>query len=411
MKKKQAEQFEEALQRAARGDQNDEELAELLNIAQWASALDEPVPEAPHRLRPGRQKFLTEAVRLRTERQKGRKERVGIMGIRKLAVALVAVLLLFGLVFGVGQAAADSLPGDPLYGVKVSVGQARLALTSDPQARAAVSRTLAETRMDEVEALLAQQKPVDEATAERVRVQLTTALEAAVQEQNGIAAGALEQLATAVQQRQRTMETMAGETPQQPVRQILRVMERVRQEAHAGAGDPAGLRQRIRQGTPAVPAVLPDPNRTPAQGEPPSSEQPGPMGPKATDSPGLGPQPTMEPGGGPGPGPQPTMEPGGGPGPGPQPTMEPGAGPGPGPQPTMEPGGGPGPQPTAEPGAGPGPGPQPTMEPGAGPGPGPQPTMEPGGGPGPGPQPTMEPGGGPGPGPQPGSGQGGATSG
>jgi hypothetical protein len=382
MNRRKEERFEEALQREAEGGAVQTELAPLMRTAQKVRALAEPVPPPPHQLAPGRQRLLAEAARLRAG-TRGQKERVRMTGVMKLGTALITLILVSGLVFGAGQVMADSLPGEPLYSLKLAVEAARLAWTTGPEAQADLSLAHAEERMDEVEELLQQQRAVDSATAERVQQQLQAALESAAREQNRMAAENLERLALAIQQRQQTMEKLAGESPQEPVRQILRVMERVREEAHAGAGDPDGLRQRLRYGTPPVPTALP--SHTPGQGEPQRTGQPGPQGPHATEAPG----------GGPGPGPQPTMEPGSGPGPGPQPTMEPGSGPGPGPQPTTEPGSGPGPgpQPTMEPGSGPGPGPQPTVEPGSGPGPGPQPTVEPSGDPGPGSQPADKPGG------------------
>jgi hypothetical protein len=387
MSRREAEQFEEMLRRGAEGKTVEPRLASLVETARRASTLAAPPPPPPHRLAPGRQRLLAEAVRLQAKKTKKRKERVPMTGIVKLETVLIASILVFGLMLGVGQVMADSLPGEPLYGLKLAVEEVRIALTTAPQARADLSLTVAEERLDEVEALLEQQKTVDHTTAERLQQQLDVALRAAVQEQNAAASETLQKLALSIQQRQRTMEKLAGASPEEPLRQIMREMERVREEARAGAGDPDGLRQRLRHGTPPVPTMLPNPSHTPepkhtpTQGEPQRTDQPGPQGPHATDVPGPGPQPTMEPGGGPGPGPQPSTEPGVGPGPGPQPTTEPGGNPDPGPQPTHEPGGNPdpGPQPTTEPGGNPDPGSQPTTEPGGNPDPGPQPTHEPGG--------------------------------
>jgi hypothetical protein len=346
MNRQEAERFEEALQGGTEGEPLEGRLASLVETARQAQGLAGPVPPPPHRLAPGRQRLLAEAARLRAETKERRKEQRWMTGVMKLGTALIALILVSGLVFGAGQVMAGSLPGEPLYNLKLTAEEIRLALTTAPEARADLTLTLAEERIDEVTTLLEQNRPVDDATAARVQQQLEVALETAVQQQNAAAAGTLQQLALAIQQRQRTMEKLMAESPQPPMRQLLRVMEQVREEAHAGAGDPAGLRQRLRYGMPAVPTVIPSPSHTPVRGEPQQTGQPGPQGP----------QPTVEPGSGPGPGPQPTMEPGGGPGPGPQPTMEPGRGPGPGPQPTMEPGGdgGPGSQPGSKPGGGPG---------------------------------------------------------
>ncbi|MFN2166547.1 MAG: DUF5667 domain-containing protein, partial [Anaerolineae bacterium] len=253
-------------------------------------------------------------------------------GVMKLGTALLALVLVVGLTFGASQAAAGSLPGEPLYGLKLAVEETRLALTSDLEAQAALNLVLAEERLDEVTALLEQGQPVGAETTARVEQQLQAAFDAAP-------AHMLEGLAVAIQQRQRTMEQLAGDAPDEPLQQLIREMERVRQEAHAGQGDPQGEQQRLRQGTPADPTVMP----------PGADHTPGPAGPKATDQPGPGPA-----------GPQPTDQPGTGPGPNPSYTPEPA-----GPQPTDQPG--PGPTQSPSPGGGDAPGePHPSQQPGHG---------------------------------------------
>jgi hypothetical protein len=110
--------------------------------------------------------------------------------------------------------------------------------------------------LDEVAALLQQERQVSGATAERVQPQLEAALRAAVQEQDEAAAGSLQQLAEAIQQRQRTMQRLAGDAPQAPVWLILREMEGVRQEAQAGAGDPADLLEHIYEAARGVEGMM-----------------------------------------------------------------------------------------------------------------------------------------------------------
>ena len=67
MSRKEAEEFEERLQRVARGETVEEKWAPLLETAQQATLLADPPPPPPHQLRPGRQRLLAEAARLRTE--------------------------------------------------------------------------------------------------------------------------------------------------------------------------------------------------------------------------------------------------------------------------------------------------------------------------------------------------------
>jgi hypothetical protein len=290
MSRQTAERFEQSIERGSQGGDADGRLALLVETAQQTSILGEPLPSAPRNLVPGRQRLLSETAYMRARITEKPRRRIQMMGIMKPAIALLAVLVLFGSVFGVGQAAADSLPGDPLYGLKLAAEEARLGLTTDPQASADLNLALAEERLDEVVALLEQGQVVDETTTGRVEQQLATTLETALQLEDPQAIEALHQLATAIEQRQRTMQALMGESPEPPVRQLIREMERVRTEAHAGQGDPDGVRERVRHGTPPEATAMPDPTMQPGPGPRKSqpTEQPG-------DSPG--PQPTRQPGG------------------------------------------------------------------------------------------------------------------
>lgn len=69
----------------------------------------------------------------------------------RLAIDLV-VILVIGSVMTV-NASANSLPGDPTYGVKRAWEQVRLTFTLDPQAQQELERYYAEERLGEIEAL------------------------------------------------------------------------------------------------------------------------------------------------------------------------------------------------------------------------------------------------------------------
>ena len=180
MSRREAEQFEEKLQRAARGETVEEEWIPLIETAQQATMLAEPPPPPPHQLLLGRQRFLAEAARLRAGKAKPRILWVPMQRTMRLAAALVAVVLVFGLVLGVGQAVAHSLPGKPLYGLKLAAEEVRLTLTKAPQARTELNLALAEKRLAEIVALLTQGETVDESVARRLEQQLAAALQAAL---------------------------------------------------------------------------------------------------------------------------------------------------------------------------------------------------------------------------------------
>ena len=150
MSGREAERFEEALQQAAQGQAVRLRLHPLVQTARQAAVLSGPVPPPPCQLAPGRQRFLTEAVSLRAGKGKRREKQVRTAGVLGFGTALVALVLVLGLVFGAGQALAGGLPGGPLYGLKLGFEGVRLALTTDPQARANLSLALAEERLDEI---------------------------------------------------------------------------------------------------------------------------------------------------------------------------------------------------------------------------------------------------------------------
>jgi hypothetical protein len=409
MTRKEADRLQESLERAAQGMSIDESLIPLVLTAQRVARLAEPPPPPPNQLLAGRRQFLTEAARMRDSQKPGRTTFPWWTARLRLAGTLLAGVLLFALVFGVGQTAAASLPGEPLYGLKLMAEAMRLELTSDPEAMSGLTIDLLEERLEEITTMLGQGQAVTEHTASRAGEQLALAVQATQQVEGAAATRAMQRLSATLQTGQQSMVHFLGSLPeseQGPVQRLLREMQRVRRELNRAQEAPSGEQNRQREGTPGTPPNLPGAPRQPGVG-PGRGPQPmgTPLGPRATEDPGSGPgpQPTGSPAG-----PQPTRDPRFGPGPeptaspaGPKPTEDPGSGPGR--QPTASPAG---PRPTGDPGTGPDPkstaspaGPQPTEDPGSGPGPqstsssaGPQPTEDSGSGPGP--QNTQEPGGG-----------------
>lgn len=88
-----------------------------------------------------------------------RPERRGWLPIPRFATALIAGLLIVAFVLtgavGTAAAAANALPGDGLYGVKLGLEQARLALTFNPQDDLNLLEDYADERLEEIEALQA----------------------------------------------------------------------------------------------------------------------------------------------------------------------------------------------------------------------------------------------------------------
>jgi hypothetical protein len=330
MSRREAERFEKALQQATQDENVEGRLARLVQIAQQLSFLAEPPPPPPARLLRGRQRFLSEAVKLREVGADRRKERFMVPRFIKWASVLVALMLVFGAVLGAGQAAADSLPGQLLYEVKLAAEQVRLRLTSDPEARAELNLTLAERRLSEIAELVTLGKTPDASAFDRAREQLESAMVPVKYGEEMAPEWAFQRLMTAVQRHQREMERVLGALPesdQTPVRQLVRAMERVRAEWHTGEGEPEGQQERERLGSPPEVDDLPEPKRTPGPaGMPqPTDDSDRRADPEPTERPGSGGQPGQGPGAGSGAGMEPTPQPReGGPGEGQAP-----AGPGP----------------------------------------------------------------------------------
>ncbi|MBC8448697.1 MAG: hypothetical protein H8D78_13195 [Chloroflexi bacterium] len=330
---------------------------------------------------------LATAVRARTVRQRRSPRRLSW----QWAAAALSLLLLFTVGWGTVSMAAGALPGDLLYPLKRGTELARLSFTLDVAAREHYQQQLAETRRQEVRAVVTLQRQAAvefEGRLQTVADDLWLVDGLAVKVSPQIWADAppppgsiifIEAQATAGQLEARRVRTpqSAAPTPTPEVTPLF-----------SPSPTPTLTPSPTGAGT-----STPTPSRaaTPRTGQPSSPEATPPLGPE--------PHPTRAFG----PGPQPSVTPGAG-GPGPQPSATPLADtPGPRPsQPSVTPGaGGPGPQPSATPLADtPGPPPsQPSVTPGAG-GPGPQPSVTPGaGGPRPRSSPTSEPTAAPGPGP------------
>jgi hypothetical protein len=234
---------------------------------------------------------------------------------------LALTVLVIGLVSGAGRAAAGSLPSDALYRLKVLGAEAgSLPGPGEPVQQETQARAL-----------------------EQVRSTLGAASQAGLLTQSRL----LQRLEVMLQARLQKMGALADCLPeplQQQVRLLLREMERVRTEAHAGQGDPEGEQSRQRLGTPQdAPPGEPQGPKGPGQpGDAPGTQPAG--------SPGQGPGTQPADGTGQGPGTQPADQPGQDPGS--QPAVSPGA-----PVAPQMPGGGPGTDPSGDPGHGSGPGP------------------------------------------------------
>ncbi len=297
-----------------------------------------------------------------------RKERFSMF--TTLATIFTVIALALGGTSATVYAAQGSMPGEALYQLKIQSEDFRLTLEDNELERIALALQFSNRRMEEIQAMLAENQTPPDSLMLRLQTQLDKALRLASGLDDDQLAPALQQIRQTLEQQERILAKVQENAGVPDEALLLQIRDQIRLRlswVEEGQADPAQLRTRFGPNNPAV--VPPSFTRTPGDGfgpgpfitgtpTPGSGYGPGPgtgLGPQATctctPQSGPGPQPNTEAGSGVGPGPQPTNEPGDGFGPGPQPTTEPGDGFGPGPQPTNEPGDGvgPGPQPTSVP--------------------------------------------------------------
>jgi hypothetical protein len=176
-----------------------------------------------------------------------RKERSPMTAIVSVALAF---LLAFGGVGVTAYAAQDSLPSDPLYGVKLLAEDAQLALTGDPQADFNLLIGFVAERVHEMAALAAEDQAVPARLQTRLEQQLQQALEYAAQLGDQEMMEALTQIRLAAENHVRMLEQMRLNAPDQAddaLRLAEQAMNQTRTMAEGGLEDPLTFRQR--QGT------------------------------------------------------------------------------------------------------------------------------------------------------------------
>jgi hypothetical protein len=162
----------------ARHPEQREELEPLLRLAHTLSAAR--AVTAPESFRSTAVARMTNLVAARPRQARGRVgvsvpgagvwRKVSALFRRPVRVSLATLLgflLALTLVIGsgMGYASASALPGDALYAVKLMGERARLAVSLDAAGDARLRLRFADRRLDEVSALLAENRPADVAPA------------------------------------------------------------------------------------------------------------------------------------------------------------------------------------------------------------------------------------------------------
>lgn len=179
----------------------------------------------------------------------------------QLVPILVSLLILLALLPAFAQEVAASLPGSPLYGLKVLAQDVHLWMTSSPATHADLDLSVAECRLNDVAAALEQGHAINEATADSTEKQLGRAVETFAHNPDTAGTAVQLQFMSAIQNCERIMSqalNRMSESDQRHLRELLRQMERARQELHTGAGEATGEQERARQGgDPPAPQEMP----------------------------------------------------------------------------------------------------------------------------------------------------------
>ncbi len=133
-----------------------EGLREMLQVAMTARTVPRPIMSLTAK------KALEQQLVARMNTAKPRPERRRVQHWLRLPLTVAAMLvLLLGTGFGLARAAENTLPGDPLYGIKRASEQVDL-LFADAPSRPAVLTHIAEARLTEIAALAGMGRSIDE---------------------------------------------------------------------------------------------------------------------------------------------------------------------------------------------------------------------------------------------------------
>jgi hypothetical protein len=218
----------------------------------WEDVLREfysEVPAPPGGLAAGREAMLAEAARLESQVSDHgiaavelgraaiprRRRKMSLLLYKVLAVVLAAAVALAGMGGGV-VLAADSLPGDVLYGVKLLSEDVRLALTPDPADRAELALAFVSLRVQEMARLAQRGEDVPGAVVTRLTRQMEQAMVEIARAQPEEAPSLLQRVVERTQMHQQVLENAAvcaGQEAATRLREASQVMERTRQSAES----------------------------------------------------------------------------------------------------------------------------------------------------------------------------------
>jgi uncharacterized membrane protein YgcG len=191
-----------------------------------------------------------------------RKERVSMFSV--LTAVVVTLSILFGGAGATVYAAQGSLPTDTLYPVKIFSEDLRVNLAAEPQGQLNVLLDLADRRVDEIGALVAQGEPVPEEVMTRFQSQMQSAYQIAAGLEGDGQIQAMEKIQLRAENQVRVLNLVEPPTTGQGTltrEQVKAMLQEQIRQAQNGMVVPLQLQQQYRlqlnQGvTPSVTATL-----------------------------------------------------------------------------------------------------------------------------------------------------------
>ena len=170
---------------------------------------------------------------------------------RHMTALIAKLALLFGLTFGsMGGAVAladESLPGSPLYSIKLASEEVTMNLTADPADRAALYLAQARERAQEMVRVIQAGGVPDETIMTRLQTRLGQSLSLASQLSDQDLSDWLVQAQQATQAQEQALvqaQVLATGPAQQPLRQASTLLKQAREGIEAGLQDPKSFRRR-----------------------------------------------------------------------------------------------------------------------------------------------------------------------
>lgn len=190
-----------------------ETLRPLLEAAQQAGAYYADVPRPPDGLREGRQRALAFAAAHRaavsTRRTVwGNAERPNNLFWKFAGAVMVITLILIPLRGPLVSAARTTLPGNPLYSLKLSAEDQLFASMDDAEAQVVLAISLSDERVEEVRALVEKQQAIPVDILYRTDYMFRTALMSAAWAPETVMANMLEYIIHHIRQQVQQLELL-----------------------------------------------------------------------------------------------------------------------------------------------------------------------------------------------------------